>query len=39
MIMGIKHRENPIIGLQFHPESIGTTEGLKILENFMEMRV
>lgn len=39
MIMGIKHHENPIIGLQFHPESIGTTNGLMILENFLEMRV
>lgn len=37
MIMGIKHREKPIIGLQFHPESVGTSEGHILLKNFMEM--
>lgn len=37
MIMGLKHREKPIFGLQFHPESIGTTQGKKILENFLEI--
>lgn len=39
MIMGIKHRENPIVGLQFHPESVGTSEGRDILKNFLEMEV
>lgn len=39
MIMAIKHRKNPIIGLQFHPESVGTSDGLQILENFLEMKV
>jgi anthranilate synthase component II len=34
-IMGIKHKEYPIEGVQFHPESILTGEGRKILANFM----
>lgn len=37
MIMGIKHVERPIYGLQFHPESIGTDHGIKLLENFLEI--
>lgn len=37
LIMGIKHREFPIYGLQFHPESVGTSDGLKILKNFLEI--
>ena len=37
MIMGIKHRDKPIYGLQFHPESIGTSQGIKLLENFVEI--
>ncbi|SCG85173.1 anthranilate synthase component II [Methanobacterium congolense] len=36
LIMAIKHREFPIYGLQFHPESVGTKEGLRILKNFLE---
>lgn len=36
-IMGIRHTENPIYGLQFHPESIGTKNGLKIIKNFLEV--
>ena len=34
-IMGVKHNEFPIQGIQFHPESIMTKEGKKILENFV----
>ena len=37
-IMGIRHHSYPIIGLQFHPESILTEEGKKILQNFMTIR-
>jgi len=33
-IMGLKHRKYEIYGLQFHPESILTREGIKIIENF-----
>ena len=37
IIMGIKHKKRPIYGLQFHPESVLTPEGLKIVENFLRM--
>jgi len=36
-IMGIKHRKYPIFGIQFHPESIKTTAGMRIIENFVGM--
>jgi anthranilate synthase component 2 len=36
-IMGVRHREHPITGVQFHPESILTTEGKKMIANFLEM--
>lgn len=36
-IMGLRHRELPIYGVQFHPESILTTEGKKLLKNFLEL--
>lgn len=36
-IMGIKHRENLIYGVQFHPESILTQHGKKILQNFLSL--
>lgn len=35
-IMAVKHREYEIYGLQFHPESILTPQGKKMLENFLE---
>ncbi|WP_066188336.1 MULTISPECIES: anthranilate synthase component II [Gracilibacillus] len=35
-IMAIKHTYLPVYGLQFHPESIGTGKGKKILNNFFE---
>lgn len=34
-IMGLRHRSHPTWGVQFHPESIMTTEGMKILQNFL----
>lgn len=34
-IMAIKHRQYPVFGLQFHPESIGTPSGKHILNNFL----
>lgn len=35
-VMGVSHKQYPIEGVQFHPESILTTEGKKILENFIK---
>ena len=36
-IMGLRHREFPIHGVQFHPESILTLEGKKLLKNFLSV--
>jgi anthranilate synthase component 2/para-aminobenzoate synthetase component 2 len=38
VVMGIRHKEFVIEGVQFHPESILTTEGKKILKNFLNGR-
>jgi anthranilate synthase/aminodeoxychorismate synthase-like glutamine amidotransferase len=37
-IMGIRHQEFALEGVQFHPESFLTLEGTKLLRNFLEMR-
>lgn len=36
VIMAVAHREHPIVGVQFHPESIGTRSGLRLLHNFLK---
>jgi len=36
-IFGLEHKKLPIFGIQFHPESIGTEDGKKILQNFLEV--
>jgi anthranilate synthase component 2 len=36
-IMGIEHRELPVWGVQFHPESILTVEGKRLLKNFLDL--
>ncbi|MEZ4515768.1 MAG: aminodeoxychorismate/anthranilate synthase component II [Chloroflexota bacterium] len=36
-VMGLQHREYPVVGVQFHPESILTEHGKRILRNFLEM--
>jgi anthranilate synthase/aminodeoxychorismate synthase-like glutamine amidotransferase len=37
LVMGLSHRRLPIHGVQFHPESVLTNEGRRILRNFLEM--
>jgi anthranilate synthase/aminodeoxychorismate synthase-like glutamine amidotransferase len=35
-IMGVRHKRYPLEGVQFHPESFLTTEGIKLLKNFLD---
>lgn len=37
LVMGVQHKEYPIHGIQFHPESMGTKDGKKMVKNFLEM--
>ena len=39
LIMGIQHKKFNIHGVQFHPESIKTKLGIKILKNFIDFKV
>lgn len=36
-IMALEHRKYPVFGVQFHPESVMTPDGKKMIENFMEV--
>ena len=35
-IMAVEHKEYPVYGVQFHPESVMTPDGRKMIENFLE---
>ena len=37
LIMALEHKEYPIYGVQFHPESIATKYGMKMIENFLSV--
>ncbi len=39
VVMGVRHRKLPIEGVQFHPESILTSQGMALMENFLAMEV
>ena len=37
--MAVEHRDYPIYGLQFHPESILTPEGMTNIRNFLDLKI
>ena len=37
VIMAVQHKEKPIYGVQFHPESIETGHGMKLIKNFLDL--
>jgi anthranilate synthase component 2 len=39
LIMALRHRTRPVVGFQFHPESVLTPEGPKLVKNFLDGRL
>ena len=38
-VMAVRHKDYPVVGLQFHPESIYTEHGKRLIENFVNNRI